>query len=245
MFVRSGEFEGKNLPRPSHMRIDVTLWYRLITKGVITPNCYDGNSTISSSIPTSPSSPPPPVPSSSANDLINSSKENHSLSSPPAPPGQLRFSQSEENPSYSRPMAPIKSNSLSTELNAEEKNPFESKGPPPPVAPKPSWARQPTSTALATAVPPPSSTSVAPLIESTKVATRPAVVPLVDRHSSEKFVRSSSINQMPTTNNNHLPTNEADAKFVVLSLCLFAPISRSSDLRLDSLAAFPSMRFVW
>lgn len=37
------------------MRIDVTLWYRLITKGVITPNCYDGNSTISSSIPTSPS----------------------------------------------------------------------------------------------------------------------------------------------------------------------------------------------
>ncbi len=39
------------------MRIDVTLWYRLITKGVITPNCYDGNSTISSSIPTSPTSP--------------------------------------------------------------------------------------------------------------------------------------------------------------------------------------------
>ena len=36
------------------MRIDVTLWYRLITKGVITPNCYDGNSTISSSLPTSP-----------------------------------------------------------------------------------------------------------------------------------------------------------------------------------------------
>jgi hypothetical protein len=36
------------------MRIDVTLWYRLITKGVITPNCYDGNSTISSTIPTSP-----------------------------------------------------------------------------------------------------------------------------------------------------------------------------------------------
>ena len=43
MFVRS---EGKNLPRPSHMRIDVTLWYRLITKGVITLNCSDGNSTI-------------------------------------------------------------------------------------------------------------------------------------------------------------------------------------------------------
>ena len=42
--------KGKNLPRPSHMRIDVTLWYRLITKGVITPNCYDGNSTISSNI---------------------------------------------------------------------------------------------------------------------------------------------------------------------------------------------------
>jgi len=38
------------------MRIDVTLWYRLITKGVITPNCYDGNSTISSSLPTSPTS---------------------------------------------------------------------------------------------------------------------------------------------------------------------------------------------
>jgi hypothetical protein len=38
------------------MRIDVTLWYRLITKGVITPNCYDGNSTISSSMPTSPTS---------------------------------------------------------------------------------------------------------------------------------------------------------------------------------------------
>lgn len=36
------------------MRIDVTLWYRLITKGVITPNCYDGNSTISSNVPTSP-----------------------------------------------------------------------------------------------------------------------------------------------------------------------------------------------
>jgi len=36
------------------MRIDVTLWYRLITKGVITPNCYDGNSTISSTMPTSP-----------------------------------------------------------------------------------------------------------------------------------------------------------------------------------------------
>jgi hypothetical protein len=36
------------------MRIDVTLWYRLITKGVITPNCYDGNSTISSTVPTSP-----------------------------------------------------------------------------------------------------------------------------------------------------------------------------------------------
>ena len=46
--------KGKNLPRPSHMRIDVTLWYRLITKGVITPNCYDGNSTISSNVPTSP-----------------------------------------------------------------------------------------------------------------------------------------------------------------------------------------------
>ena len=46
--------KGKNLPRPSHMRIDVTLWYRLITKGVITPNCYDGNSTISSTVPTSP-----------------------------------------------------------------------------------------------------------------------------------------------------------------------------------------------
>ena len=39
------------------MRIDVTLWYRLITKGVITPNCYDGNSTISSTVPTSPTSP--------------------------------------------------------------------------------------------------------------------------------------------------------------------------------------------
>ena len=38
------------------MRIDVTLWYRLITKGVITPNCYDGNSTTSSSMPTSPQS---------------------------------------------------------------------------------------------------------------------------------------------------------------------------------------------
>jgi hypothetical protein len=38
------------------MRIDVTLWYRLITKGVITPNCYDGNSTISSTMPTSPTS---------------------------------------------------------------------------------------------------------------------------------------------------------------------------------------------
>lgn len=49
-------FQGKILPRPSHMRIDVTLWYRLITKGVITPNCYDGNSTISSSMPTSPTS---------------------------------------------------------------------------------------------------------------------------------------------------------------------------------------------
>ena len=44
----------KNLPRPSHMRIDVTLWYPLITKDVTTPNCYDGNSTISSTVPTSP-----------------------------------------------------------------------------------------------------------------------------------------------------------------------------------------------
>ena len=35
------------------MRIDVALWYRLITKGVITLNCYDRNSTVSSSMPTS------------------------------------------------------------------------------------------------------------------------------------------------------------------------------------------------
>ncbi|CAF1406656.1 unnamed protein product, partial [Didymodactylos carnosus] len=44
--------KGRNLPRPNNMRIDVTLWYRLITKGVITPNCYDANSTVS---PNSPS----------------------------------------------------------------------------------------------------------------------------------------------------------------------------------------------
>ena len=64
---------GKNLPRPSHMRIDVTLWYRLITKGVITPNCYDGNSTISSSLPTSPST---------HEEMLHSSKENQSFSPP-------------------------------------------------------------------------------------------------------------------------------------------------------------------
>lgn len=79
------------------MRIDVTLWYRLITKGVITPNCYDGNSTISSSMPTSPSSPPGPISSSTSNDLMNSSsKENQSLSPPPPPPQHLQFSQFDE-----------------------------------------------------------------------------------------------------------------------------------------------------
>ena len=49
---------------------------------MITPNCYDGNSTISSSMPTSPISSP------TNQDEINHSKENQSMS-----PTNLSYSQ--------------------------------------------------------------------------------------------------------------------------------------------------------
>ena len=89
--------------------------------------------------------------------------------------------------------------------NMLEKNINHTKGPPPPVAPKPSWARQ-TNTAIAT-------TAVAGAPTKTSSSTyspsnnendksnnniSPSNVNVTERHPSQKFNRSSSMNQIST-----------------------------------------------
>ncbi|CAF1046714.1 unnamed protein product [Adineta steineri] len=197
--------KGKNLPRPSHMRIDVTLWYRLITKGVITPNCYDGNSTVSSSLPTSP------TPSHYAQyDMTQTEGTRPSETGPFSP----TFSQFDDDTSppqthYVRPNNLTKQISIPNEMPTNgssiinDKNKNALKGPPPPVAPKPSWPRQTSTTAAAaTAIIPPSTsqTSYAQSTDennSTNDLPRSNVIH-TERQPSQKFNRSSSMNQIST-----------------------------------------------
>jgi hypothetical protein len=76
------------------------------------------------------------------------------------------------------------------------------KGPPPPVAPKPSWPRQTSTVAAAAAVIPPSS---APSLYSQLNDENKTVndisnsnISVNERHPSQKFNRSSSMNQIST-----------------------------------------------
>lgn len=94
----------------------------------------------------------------------------------------------------------------------EEKSSIEMKGPPPPVAPKPSWARQSTATNLPTVGYIPShttTTTTTSAMDSSKSMTRSNVAPVVERHSSEKFLRSSSLNQTPVANSSFAQNNES------------------------------------
>jgi len=183
------------------MRIDVTLWYRLITKGVITPNCYDGNSTISSTIPTSP------TPSHYIQYDITQDGLRATESAP--------YSQYDDDASpppqqaqYVRPINATKSIPTTNEMPINgsstimEKNKNNIKGPPPPVAPKPSWPRQTSTVAAAAAVIPPSS---APSLYSQLNDENKTVndisnsnINVNERHPSQKFNRSSSMNQIST-----------------------------------------------
>ncbi|CAF0971463.1 unnamed protein product [Didymodactylos carnosus] len=148
--------KGRNLPRPSHMRIDVTLWYRLITKGVITPNCYDANSTVS-----------PNSPSHSAYELYDQRNDTATSLSPNSSiyiastnqNSQLDEDQSSVVAPYVRRIHTTKevktvpypqesftpvNNGLSSQ-NKQVLQPTSSTSSrgnvPPPVAPKPSWLR--------------------------------------------------------------------------------------------------------
>jgi len=83
-----------------------------------------------------------------------------------------------------------------------EKNKNIIKGPPPPVAPKPSWPRQ-TSTAktITTVVPPiTSQLSYSQLNDENKIINDISHSNIIDteRHSLQKFNRSSSMNQIST-----------------------------------------------
>ncbi|CAF1634503.1 unnamed protein product, partial [Adineta ricciae] len=213
--------KGKNLPRPSHMRIDVTLWYRLITKGVITPNCYDGNSTISSSLPTSP------TPSHYIQQDIPQSDALRSTESAPFTPTYPQFDEdaSPIQSHYVRPNQATKQLSVPTEMstngssficeNNNNNNKTIGKALPPPVAPKPSWPRQTStvaavaasaSTAAAAATVPSSSSSSTPLpsyIQPTEESKTIYELPRsnvvsTERQPSLKFNRSSSMNQIST-----------------------------------------------
>ncbi|CAF1121165.1 unnamed protein product [Rotaria sordida] len=202
--------KGKNLPRPSHMRIDVTLWYRLITKGVITPNCYDGNSTISSSIPTSPTPshyiqydtipsdglrPIESGPFSPTSSTSPSTSQFDDETSPPPPP-QIQ---------YVRPINSTKAISNINEMPingsstiVEKKSNI--KGPPPPVAPKPPWPRQQNTVVTATIIPQkttiPSNSQLPDENKSINDISR-SNINVTERQPSQKFNRSSSMNQIP------------------------------------------------
>lgn len=194
--------KGKNLPRPSHMRIDVTLWYRLITKGVITPNCYDGNSTISSTMPTSP------TPSSYYHQYDSTQSETlRPTESGPFSPTNPTYVNFDDEPSspppippphvpYPRPSKSIPTNNEMPTNGSSSTSKILTKGPPPPVAPKPSWSRQAnTIPTTATSVAPHSSTFT-PINDENKLYNEIPQIP--ERHPSQKFNRSSSMNQIST-----------------------------------------------
>ncbi|CAF4390334.1 unnamed protein product, partial [Rotaria sp. Silwood2] len=205
--------KGKNLPRPSHMRIDVTLWYRLITKGVITPNCYDGNSTISSSLPTSP------TPSHYVQyDTIQSDGTRQNEGGPNSPTNSTSLPASQFDDETSPPqiqyVRPIHSTKAISNINEMPTNGSSTiiekksniKGPPPPVAPKPSWPRQ-TSTVTATTIIPsknalPSHSQLSDENKSINDISH-SNINVTERQPSQKFNRSSSMNQIPINTNHH------------------------------------------
>jgi hypothetical protein len=84
-----------------------------------------------------------------------------------------------------------------------DKNKSNMKGPPPPVAPKPSWSRQ-TSTAAAVVIPP---TTQFPSYSQTTDENKlindisRSNVTAAERQPSQKFNRSSSMNQISTNIN--------------------------------------------
>jgi hypothetical protein len=85
-------------------------------------------------------------------------------------------------------------------LTMPEKNKNNLKGPPPPVAPKPSWPRQ-TSATAAVVIPP--ATSLASYSQSNDENQlindiQYSNVNVTERHPSQKFNRSSSMNQIST-----------------------------------------------
>ncbi|CAF3512278.1 unnamed protein product [Rotaria socialis] len=209
--------KGKNLPRPSHMRIDVTLWYRLITKGVITPNCYDGNSTISSSIPTSPTPSHYTQYDTMQSDGIRPIEGGpFSPSNSTSPPvSQFDDDISQSQIQYARPIISTKAMSNTNEMSTNgssniEKTKANTKGPPPPVAPKPSWTRQ-TSTVAATVNP--STTQLSSYSQlpddnkSTNDISR-SNINVNEKQPPQKFNRSASMNQISINSNQPPPPQQ-------------------------------------
>jgi hypothetical protein len=81
-----------------------------------------------------------------------------------------------------------------------EKNKNTMKGPPPPVAPKPSWPRQ-TSTAAAAVIPPTVlSSPYSQINDENKIINdiSHSNITVAERQPSQKFNRSSSMNQIST-----------------------------------------------
>jgi hypothetical protein len=82
-----------------------------------------------------------------------------------------------------------------------EKNKNTMKGPPPPVAPKPSWPRQTSTVKTATVVPPITShLSYSQSNDENKIIhdISHSNITATERHPSQKFNRSSSMNQIST-----------------------------------------------
>jgi hypothetical protein len=112
------------------------------------------------------------------------------------------------------------------------------KGPPPPVAPKPSWPRQISTVGASTvgATPVPLNDENKPII--------------VERQASQKFNRSSSMNQISSNNNQQQdivpPRNKSlsipDSRLIIFDFFLL--FFRNISLNLDFLKVFILMHFV-
>ena len=76
-----------------------------------------------------------------------------------------------------------------------DKNKMNNKGPPPPVAPKPSWPRQTSTTTASAGIPPATSVN-----DENKMHDEisHSNINIAERHPSQKFNRSSSMNQIST-----------------------------------------------
>lgn len=113
-----------------------------------------------------------------------------------------------------------------------DKNKINVKGPPPPVAPKPSWPRQ-TSTAVATVIPSITSVSSYSQLSDENKPTNDILrsnIIVAERQPSQKFNRSSSMNQIPTNMNHQQETlplrnkslSISDSRFIHFKIFFFS-----------------------